>query len=37
MYIFLHLNTLNVIGEFIKLLPLSNRKKSDMKMGKGTE
>lgn len=37
MYIFLHLNILNVIGEFIKLLQFNNRKKSDMKMGKGTE
>lgn len=37
MYIFLHLNILNVIGEFIKLLQFNKRKKSDMKMGKGTE
>ena len=37
MHIFLHLNTLNVIGEFIKHLQLNNRKISDMKMGKGTE
>ena len=37
MFIFLHLNTLNVIGEFIKLLQLNNRKKSDMKMGRGIE
>ena len=37
MHIFLHLNTLNVIGEFIKHLQLNNRKISDKKMGKGPE
>ena len=37
MLIFLHLNTLNVTGGFIKLLQLNNRKKSDMKMGRGIE